>query len=160
MKTYILLLALSAFILSAVGQESKDSKKSGKKVTVPEGILKAFASKYPQATKVKWSLEKPGEYEAEFLTGGNETSVVYDEEAFLLEEETEIEQSSLPQGIKDALAKDFKECKIDEVEKVSVKDIITFEMEAKCGKTMNELVFDTNGNLISKEEMKPEDSND
>jgi hypothetical protein len=160
MKKYILLFVLSAFILYVTGQQSDEAKKPGKKITVPQPVLKAFSAKYPQATKVKWGLEKPGEYEAEFLIGGNETSAVYEEEGILLAEETEMEESSLPQSIKDALAKDFKDCKIDEVEKVSAKDVTTFEMEAKCGKTKSELVFDTNGKLISKEEMKPEDKND
>jgi hypothetical protein len=160
MKKYILLFVLSAFVLSVTGQQSDEVKKSEKNITVPQPVLKAFSVKYPQATKVKWGLEKPGEYEAEFIIGGNEVSAVYEEEGILLEEETEMEESALPQSIKDALAKDFKECKIDEVEKVNIKDVITFELEAKCGKTKSELVFDSNGKLTSKEEMKPEDNED
>ena len=78
----------------------------------------------------------------------------------LLEEESAVEQAALPQAIKDALAADFKDCKINEAEKVTANDVVTFEMEAKCGKKKCELVFDTNGKLIEKEEKKADEDKD
>jgi hypothetical protein len=160
MKKYILLFALSVFILSAVGQEDNESKKTGKQLIVPQQVLKAFQTKYPQAAKLEWEQETPGQYEAEFVNSGTETSAVYDEEGILLEEETAMEQASLPQPVKDALAGDFKKCKINEVEKVTANDVVTFEMEAKCGKKKCELVFDNNGKLLEKEEMKADEDKD
>ena len=160
MKKYILLFALSVFILSAVGQEDNESKKTGKQLIVPQQVLKAFQTKYPQATKVEWEQETPGQYEAEFVVAEIETSAVWDEEGILLEEESAVEQAALPQAIKDALAADFKDCKINEAEKVTANDVVTFEMEAKCGKKKCELVFDTNGKLIEKEEKKADEDKD
>ena len=59
MKKYILLFALSAFILSAFVADNK-SKKQEKQLIVPQQVLKAFQTKYPQATKVEWEQGDAG----------------------------------------------------------------------------------------------------
>jgi hypothetical protein len=154
MKTTILSILLAVFLLNAYAQENEKKEKGEKKINVPELVKKAFAAKYPKATKVKWSLEKEGEYEAEFNINKAEMSAVFDEKGTCLEVETEIKQSELPQGIKTALAKDFAGYKIEEVEKAEGNGIITYEMEAKKDKAKFELIFDNTGKLIKKEEKK------
>jgi len=146
MKKTIISVALSLFIVCAFAEE--------KNVTIPEGVKKVFTAQYPNATKVEWSLEKAGEYEAEFKINKAEMSVVYDAVGNLLETETEIEESELPQAIKAKLAKDFEGYKIDEIEKSDAKGVTTFEMEAKKEKKEFGLVFDNNGKLLKQEEEK------
>jgi hypothetical protein len=148
MKRLMILSVLLAFISYCQAQD--------KKVEVPAAAKSAFAAKFPQATKVNWSLEKAGEYEADFILGKVETSAVFDTKGTLLETETEIKESELPQAVKNALVKDFAGYKLDEVEKSDIKGIITYEMEAKKDGKKYEVVFNANGKLLKKEEAKKE----
>lgn len=142
------------FSTYAMAQEKKESKI----VNVPELVKKEFTKKYPAATKVKWSLEKAGEYEAEFNMNKKEMSVVIDEKGHLIEIETEIKEAELPQALKATLAKDFAGYKIDECEKAEAKGVVTYEMEARKDKIEYELVFDSKGKLLKKEEKKGNDN--
>ena len=160
MKTTVLSIVLLLFLFNSSAQENKEKEKNKKQADVPELVKKAFVAKYPKATKVKWSLEKPGEYEAEFNLNKSEMSAVFDEKGNCLEVETEIKQSELPQGIKTSLAKDFAGYKIGEVEKAEANGATNYEMEAKKDKVKYELVFDNSGKLIKKEEKKAGEEED
>lgn len=154
MKKTILLMAIFAFLLGSQAQVAVEKCKSKTKLVVPEIVKSAFKSAYPAVTKVKWDMEKTGEYEAEFKINKVEVSVVYDEKGNLLETETEIKFSDLPQAVKDAIAKDFAGYKIEEIEKVEKKGVISYEMEVEKGKMEYELTYDLNGKLLNKEEKK------
>jgi uncharacterized membrane protein YkoI len=151
MKRIILTSALAIFILCANAQEKKGHSKCCKKIVVPESVKKAFSDKYPDAKKVKWDLEKPGQYEAEFKIAKLETSVLIDENGTILEVETEISKKALPEAVQNTLKTDFAGYEIEEVEKIDANGVIKYEMEAEKGKEEFELVFDANGKLISKE---------
>ncbi|MCE1188257.1 MAG: hypothetical protein LWX56_03870 [Ignavibacteria bacterium] len=160
MKTKLLIALLITFGSYAIAQEKKESPKPEKQVNVPELVKKEFAAKYPKATKVKWGIEKPGEYEAEFDLNKSEMSVVIDEKGNVLEVETEMKEAELPQAVKATIAKDFAGYKIGEVEKSDAKGVVSYEMEAKKDKAEFELVFNGNGKLLKKEEKKEEKDND
>ncbi|MDP4271730.1 MAG: PepSY-like domain-containing protein [Bacteroidota bacterium] len=149
MKKLMLIIALSTFAVATNAQKSE--KESKKQVNVPETVKKSFAAAFPKVVKVKWSIEKPGEYEAEFIDGKIESSALYDAKGKWLATETEIAQAQLPQAVKTSLAKEFAGFKINEVEQVESQAGISYEMEAKKGKTEYELVFDANGKLLKKE---------
>ncbi|HNW51603.1 MAG TPA: PepSY-like domain-containing protein [Prolixibacteraceae bacterium] len=146
MKKTVITAVLSLLVVVSFAEE--------KKVTVPEVVKKAFAAQYANATKVEWELEKEGEFEAEFKLSKTEMSVVFDAAGNLIETETEIEESELPQAIKATLAKDFAGYKIDDAVKAEAKGVVTYEMEAKKEKKEFELVFDANGKLLKQEEEK------
>ena len=117
----------------------------------------AFTSKYPTAQKVKWSVEKPGEYEVEFTLDKIATSALYDATGKLLETEGGMKESQLPQAVKATIAKDFAGYKLDEIEiSTDAKEAVTYEMEAVKGKSKFEISFDANGKLLSKEPLKEE----
>lgn len=157
MKNKLVIALMVLFSTYVMGQEKNENSKD-KTVNVPELVKKEFAKKYASATKVKWSLEKVGEYEAEFDMNKKEMSVVIDGKGNLLEVETEIKEAELPQAIKSTLAKDFSGYKINECEKTETKGLISYEMEAKKDKVEYELVFDSNGKLLKKEEKKKKDN--
>ena len=146
--------ALAVFMLNCYSQGKKEVAKAEKKVTVPELVKKTFAAQYPKVAKVKWSIEKLGEYEAEFDVNKVEMSTVYNEKGTLLETETEIKNADLPKEVKATLAKDFIGYKFDEFEKVEAKGVVTYEMEAQKDKKTYELVFDKNGKLLKQAEEK------
>jgi hypothetical protein len=159
MKNKMLIALLVLFSSYAMAQEKKGSPKPEKQVNVPELVKKEFSAKYPKASKIKWGLEKPGEYEAEFDLNKSKMSVVIDEKGNVLDVETEIKEAELPQTVKATLVKDFAGYKIAELEKADAKGIISYEMEAKKDKAKFEIVFDINGKLLKKEE-KIEKDND
>lgn len=159
MKKIILTSVLALFILSANAQEKNEHSKSEKKTVVPEGVKKAFAAKYPNVKNVKWDLEKPGQYEAEFKLAKVKTSVLIDENGAVLEVENEINRKDLPQAVQNTLKTDFSGYEIEEVEKVVANGVVTYEMDAEQGNEEFELVFDVNGKLLSKE-VEKEDEND
>ncbi len=117
----------------------------------------AFASRFPAAQYVKWSVEKPGEFEVEFMLGKVKSAALYGADGTLIEIEEEIKASDLPQAVKGSVANDFNGYKLNEIEKVTHPNgDITFEMEAISGKVKLEISFDTKGKLLSKEALKKE----
>lgn len=152
MKRIMVFMLIGLFSTVVIAQ--KKERDNEKRVTVPEVVKQIFTKQYPSVKKVKWGIEKPGEYEAEFDFNKAEMSTVYDEKGILLETETEIKESDLPQAIKSTLAKDFAGYKIKEYEKNEAKGIVTYEMEAKKDKKKFELVFDSNSKLLKQEEKK------
>ncbi len=160
MKKVIISAALAVFVLNGYSQEKKEASKSHKQLNVPEVVKQAFAAQYPKAAKVKWSLEKPGEYEAEFDLNKTEMAALYDSKGGLIESETKMKESELPQAVKATLVKDFAGYKIAEVEKANAKGVVSYEMEAKKEKKEYELVFDKTGKLLKQEAEKGESKND
>ena len=128
------------------------------KVETPAAVKAAFSARYPAAQKVKWSIEKPGEFEAEFTQNKVESSALFDAAGKFLESEVEIREAELPQGVKTTLTKDFSGYKLDEIEQASdAKGVSTYEMEASKGKVKLELSFDSTGKLLSQKPLKKED---
>jgi hypothetical protein len=145
MKKQLVLLLCFTYIGICQAQHKK-------KVEVPAAAKTAFAAKFPGAQKVKWSIEKEGQFEAEFKVSGLETSCIMDSNGNLMETEVEIKLSELPETVKSALAKDFKDYKLNEIEKATdSKGVISYEFEAKKGKEKLEFVFDLGGKLLKKE---------
>ena len=149
MRKLLTLLICMVFVALSYAQKSKEE--------TPAATKAAFAAKYPTVQKVKWSVEKPGEFEAEFTLNKVESSAMFDAAGKFIESETEIEEVELPQAVKATIAKDFAGYKLDEIEKATdAKGITTYEMEAAKGKDKLEISFDANGKLLSKEPLKEE----
>lgn len=148
MKKTILLAALAFCMLNVNSQEKKESKKAEKQVTVPAQAKAAFAAKFPTATKVEWGIEKPGEYEAEFILNKTAVSALFDKKGTLLETESKIALADLPQPIKTMLAKDYATYKIEAIEKNEVKGLVKYEVVVEKAKKEKELIFDVSGKLL------------
>jgi hypothetical protein len=144
MKKLLVLIVCSIFVLGVSAMNQKDEK-------IPAAAKTGFAAKFPTAQKVKWSIEKPGEFEAEFTLNKVETSALFDAKGTPLETETEIKESELPQAVKATLAKDFTGYKLDEIERVTdIKGTVTYEMEVAKGKEKQEVTFNMAGIIVSK----------
>ena len=149
MKKLLTFFVCIAFVGFSFAQKPKEE--------TPAAAKTAFAAKYPTAEKVKWSVEKPGEFEVEFTLNKVATSALYDATGKLLETEGGMKEAQLPQAVKATLAKDFAGYKLDEIEiSTDAKGAITYEMEAVKGKSKFEISFDANGKLLSKETLKEE----
>jgi hypothetical protein len=153
MKKVFILTICMVFI----GISSIQAQEKSKKVEVPAAVKSAFEAKYPKAEKVNWGIEKPGEFEAEFVLSGIESSAVFDSKGQFMESETEIKESELPQVIKTTIAKDFAGYKIGDVAKsTDAKGVTTYELEASKGKDKYEITFDAHGKLLKKAVAKEE----
>jgi len=150
MKNFLVLLVFIAFAMSVSAQKSKDDK-------IPAEARAGFAAKFSGAKSVKWSVEKPGEFEVDFTLNKVEQSCLLDSKGNLLETEIEVKESDLPQAVKAAIGKDFAGYKLDEITKATdAKGVVAFEMEAVKGKDKLAIEFDPNGKLLSKEPLKEE----
>jgi len=118
-----------------------------KEADVPTAVKDAFKKAYTNTNEVKW--EKEGEnFEAEFEVGETDQSVVFDATGQVIETEVEIKVDELPSGVKDYVAKNYKDTKIKEATKITdSKGTVTYEAEIK-GK---DLIFDTTGKFIKEE---------
>ena len=123
---------------------------------VPIAVKTKFASEYPTVKKAKWDNED-GKFEAHFEVNGVETSATYDASGNKLETETEIEASALPKGASDYVTKNYANQKIKEASKIiDSKNVTIYEVEIKEG----DLLFDSNGNFLSKKVEKEDDEKD
>ena len=153
MKKLLTVLVCMVFVVGVYAQKPKED--------APAAAKSAFAAKYPGAQKVKWSVEKPGEFEVEFTLNKVESSALFDATGKFLESEAEVKEADLPPAVKATLAKDFAGYKLDEIEKATdTNGVVSYEMEAVKGKEKLELSFDANGKLLSKEPLKKEKEED
>ncbi len=128
-----------AVILATTVSTSYAQKLSASKV--PAEVKIAFAKNHA-ATKVGW-VKETANYEAEFMLNGKETSELYSIKGALLETETEIKITELPDLVKMKL----KGQKIAEAAKITKADgTIVYEAEIN-GKDM---LFDPKGNPVKK----------
>lgn len=88
---------------------------------VPQEVKDAFAAKFPNATVGKW--EKEAEFEAEFTTEeGREVEVNFYPDGTITQVEYEIGVDELPAAVKEAIAKNYPHCEIEEAERVEKGD--------------------------------------
>ena len=157
MKTVILSVILAFIMLNVNGQVNKDPKNSKIPFKVPDIVQNTFTSKFPKASKVKWGFEKKGNYEADFSMNEHDVTAIINKKGILLETDTELKESELPQSIKTKLSNEFKGYKVDEVNKIEAKAITTYKMQAKNDKLEFDLVFDKNGKILKKDKFVIDD---
>ena len=110
--------------------------------TPPEAVLTAFNQKFPGVKDVDWSMEKNGEWEAEFDgTDGKDMSANFSADGKWLETETEISFSELPQPVQTAL-KGKKVKETARIERMDGKTVFEAEVNRK------DLIYDASGKLL------------
>ncbi len=107
-------------------------------VKAPKLVLDAFKQKFPDVTSVKWQKEDTHEYEATFHSKGVKTSANFSDTGELLETETEIKFSDLPNNIQTAFTTKYPQLKAKTISKIeTARGVITYELEMKqAGKTV------------------------
>lgn len=151
MKNLTLISVLAVTLsLQSCAQESESKN-------VPEKVLTAFKTKFPDAKKVNWEMENDSEWEAEFKLNGKEYSANFSAEGEWLETEYEIKESDIPSNILAVLDKNFSDYEIEELEIAETASGNSYEMEIEIGEDGFEVTIDAKGNLTKKKESKEND---
>jgi len=138
-KMFVLLSSLwFYFIASSQAVQERD---------VPAIVKAKFSSLYPVIKKVKWEKERD-KYEAEFKQEDTETSVLITDAGTLVQTETEIAVSSLPQAARDYVIKNLDRKPVREASRIAdAAGTVTYKAEV----ANEDYLFDANGNFIKKE---------
>lgn len=158
MKKLLMTIGLLAFFGAQL------SAQDIKETEVPAPVMEAFKKQFPNVKKAEWEKEGAN-YEAEFelvqvpMDGKGkkreiEKSVEYTASGELIQVEEEIEVSALPASVNDYVSKNYPGKKIKEAAKITeVSGAIKYEAEVE----KEDLIFDNNGNFLTKEAVKGDD---
>ncbi|MCD4746973.1 MAG: PepSY-like domain-containing protein [Bacteroidales bacterium] len=150
-KTYLLSFLVIA-MLFAYGQ---------KQIRIPKKVEDSFIEKFPSAKKTEWKKENSRSYIATFKQNNTEIFANFDEQGNLLETNTEIDNSALPEKVINAVKKQFIDYKIIEAKKVEPyrKDIYYNVIIKKDNETIDIDYFE-NGAMIGFEIMTETETED
>jgi hypothetical protein len=146
MKNLIILTFVFTFIsVSAFSQKNPS-----------EIVKKEFSNKFPSAKSVKWGSEEQNEWEAEFTMNGKKMSASFDNSGKWIVSETAITEKELPTSLVGTLNKDFSGYKKTLIEIYESPEMNGFELGLKKGKSSIEVIFDKNGKVLKKTDLKEE----
>lgn len=145
MKHLLLPVVLAFTALQACSQKLNADK-------VPATVKASFQKAHP-GVQGAWEKEE-GNYEVSFKEGGKGMSCVLDEAGSIMETETTISVSELPQHAKDYMQQHYKGSKIKEAAKiVKANGEITYEAEVK----EKDVIFDSTGKFLRVDDKEKED---
>lgn len=141
---------------------TKEHEKEVTEKEVPQVILKAFTTSYPDATIREYSEEvEDGKtyYEISFEFQGAEIDILYNIEGEVVELEETITAEEMPDQIQEAIADEIPQFSLIRIERVEKEGKLFYE--AKVLNTQNnkkyELFFSESGKLMEKEAMGEEE---
>ncbi|HQY19240.1 MAG TPA: PepSY-like domain-containing protein [Ignavibacteria bacterium] len=137
MKKIILVVFAIAIFSNINAQDIKETD-------VPEAVKTAFYASYPDADNVEWEIQ--GAYfEGGIKVNDMVTSVLLDANGFLVQTESQIPASDLPDGVKDYISKNLNNAQIEEAAKITEPTgKVTYMAEVKN----SEYMFDPEGKLL------------
>jgi hypothetical protein len=147
--TFVLLLATgSGLKAQQTHQKSKNE--------IPVVILQAFKQAYPNAMIKASSKEtEKGKvvYEIESVDGTLNRDLLYSPDGKVLEIEETIPSATLPMAITQSIAKEYPKSEIKKAEKVTVGEIITYELVVSSANRAYSITLDPNGKILEKEKI-------
>lgn len=145
MKRTVLIVsfAFTCFANTAFGQDIPQSQ-------VPSVIVNNFQQTFPKAYDVEWELDAE-HYKVEFETGyGTDHEVWFDKTGKQTRHIEEISKSNLPQKVLDKISTDFGGYRVEDVKKITKESKTIYKLELKSFTEEWEVVFDSEGNVLSK----------
>lgn len=130
-----------------------------KEASAPQKVKDAFTQKFPNATDVDWSKESDTEWEAEFKMNEKEYSSNFTQDGTWKETEYKVTASEVPQVVMDAFNTNFIEYDTKKIEVSETIEGKVYEFIITKGETEMEVVIDTQGTIVKKEQKK-EDKED
>ena len=121
MKTTLLLTMSLLLSLAGFSQEIPASQ-------VPVSVLKTFKNYFPTASKVEWE-KKLQQFEAEFEIKRVDHKALFDEKGKLIVYKKDIPFSQLPAPVKQAIRKQYKGFKVDDVQRIARSGNLYYQVE-------------------------------
>ncbi len=150
-KLLMILLLGGTFCTGAYSQKITTDK-------VPALVYRSFKSRFPASNQESWAKESAAIYEVVFFNERKRQSASFDTSGAWKETETDINFNQLPRVVSAAFNKQFGGFTIQETTEVETADRGTlYEMIINKGKEGYEVQFSAKGELLKKEEAKPED---
>lgn len=114
---------------------------------VPENILNAFNSEYPDAMDVEWEKESDG-YEVEFEIDDVEREITYDMQGNIIETGIDVSEDELPQNTLSYISENYAGYEIDDADEVENNGVTYFEVELENGDQEIDLLFNMQGDFV------------
>jgi len=150
-KIMIMLLLGGIFCTAAIAQKITTDR-------VPALVYRSFKSRFPASNQESWAKESKSIYEVVFFNEKKKQSASFDTAGTWLETETEINFNQLPRPVNAGFNKQFGDFTIQETLQVETADKGTiYELTINKGKVGYEVQFSAKGELLKKEEAKPEE---
>lgn len=144
-KHFIFGLAAAIFFTgAAVAQDIPQSQ-------VPAGVVSNFQKAFPDAMDVEWEMDG-NLYKVEFEIGMRKLDhdAWYDDAGQLLKHQEEISKNSLPKQVTAGVKQEFKGYRIEDVERITEGDKVTYKLEVKSRTEEWKLTLDSNGKVLTK----------
>ena len=144
----VTLIAIGLFLTSlcASAQESKVREKD-----VPQAVIAAFKSAYPNATVRGYAKEKENGklfYEIESKDGATMRDLLYNPDGTVAEIEETVAATDLPTAAQQVIQVKYQKAVVSRAEKVTRGDKIEYEVSARRGKQRISLAFDADGKVL------------
>jgi hypothetical protein len=116
---------------------------------VPQDVISAFTSSYPNSTSVNWSKENAHEYEVTFRFQDNNCTANYTDQAQWIGTKTTLDYSELSSVVKNAFKNVYGDAKIKDIIRIEVANNPTkFEIYYKVGFKNKVSYFDERGSEV------------
>ena len=143
------LIAIGLLLTSvcASAQESKIKEKD-----VPQAVIAAFKSAYPNATVRGYAKEKENGklfYEIESKDGTTMRDLLYNPDGSIAEIEETVAAADLPAAARQAIQAKYPKAVVSRAEKTTQGNKIEYEVSARRGKQRINLSFDADGKLLT-----------
>lgn len=118
---------------------------------VPAVVLDNFQKAFSGARDIEWEMDGY-RYKVEFETGMRKLDhdAWYDASGQLLKHQEEISKNDLPRQITTAIKREFKGYRVEDVDKITEGQQVTYIMEVKSRTEEWKLKVDPEGNILSK----------
>ena len=138
---------LSISLLFAVGLLYAQDIPAGE---VPSVVINQFHIDFPKAKDIEWEL-KNDTYEVEFEQGwGKDFEAWYTADGKQIKVEEETTKSELPKAVVAAIQKSYPSYKIDDIEKITEGEKVTYKVEVEKRELDQTLLLDEEGTIIHK----------
>ena len=115
-------------------------------LTPPGVVLKAFRTKFPNATNVKWEKESSHEYEASFMMHKAKYAANYSDKGKWLETETMLTFAKVPSEVQTAFTTGHPREKVKAASKLELAGgDVKYEIEVKKGAKTVEYFYTADG---------------
>lgn len=139
MKTLMLVVCVTALATAAIAQDIPQSQ-------VPSLVLNAFQTKYSSATDLEWEL-KGDLYKAEFEIGTRDHDLWIDKNGHIKKHKEDFPKSQLPAAIQEQIKSEFKDYKIDDVDKIETGEKVFFQVDLDSNLGDREILFTADGKI-------------